>query len=220
MESRRPAPVADSSRTHHRLRQPAQAGHLGGARQSARRRRGQADQGILRMIRPSRRSSSPTTRWRISANASSVAQEMESAWSTKFDDLRQKKSRRWPANFRSVLAKELPNGWDAELPVFTPKDSLATRVSASQAEAAIAKKVWSLFGGSADLNESTFTDIKDGGDFERGQLRRPQSPLRHPRARHVLDSQRHRAARRLHPVRLELPVLHRLRARRRSGSRR
>jgi len=25
-----------------------------------------------------------------------------------------------------------------------------------------------LFGGAADLNESTFTDIKDGGDFERG----------------------------------------------------
>ena len=67
-----------------------------------------------------------------------------------------------------MLAKELPAGWDAELPVFTPKDSLATRVSASQAEAAIAKKVWNLFGGSADLNESTFTDIKDGGDFERG----------------------------------------------------
>jgi transketolase len=28
--------------------------------------------------------------------------------------------------------------------------------------------VWNLFGGAADLNESTFTDIKDGGDFERG----------------------------------------------------
>jgi transketolase len=43
-------------------------------------------------------------------------------------------------------------------------------MSASQAEAAIAKKVWNLFGGSADLNESTFTDIKDGGDFERGKF--------------------------------------------------
>ena len=43
-------------------------------------------------------------------------------------------------------------------------------MSASQAEAAITKKVWSLFGGSADLNESTFTDVKDGGDFERGKF--------------------------------------------------
>jgi len=52
--------------------------------------------------------------------------------------------------------------------VFTPADKLATRESASKAEAAITKKVWNLFGGSADLNESTFTDVKDGGDFERG----------------------------------------------------
>jgi transketolase len=28
--------------------------------------------------------------------------------------------------------------------------------------------VYALLGGSADLNESTFTDIKDGGDFEKG----------------------------------------------------
>ncbi len=72
------------------------------------------------------------------------------------------------AEFNAMLKGELPAGWDAELPSFTPKDSLATRQSASQAEQAIAKKVWSLFGGAADLNESTFTDIKDGGSFERG----------------------------------------------------
>ncbi len=73
------------------------------------------------------------------------------------------------AEFKAALSGELPKGWDAELPVFTPKDNLATRESASKAEAAIAAKVWKLFGGSADLNESTFTDIKDGGDFERGR---------------------------------------------------
>ncbi len=53
------------------------------------------------------------------------------------------------------------------MPAFTPTDTLATRESASRAEAAIAKRVWSLFGGAADLNESTFTDIKEGRDFER-----------------------------------------------------
>jgi transketolase len=67
-----------------------------------------------------------------------------------------------------MLTGELPPGWDAELPVFTPKDSLATRQSASRAEHAIAEKVWNLFGGAGDLNESTFTDIPGGGDFERG----------------------------------------------------
>jgi transketolase len=72
------------------------------------------------------------------------------------------------AEFRAIVAGELPEGWDQDLPVFTPKDSLATRESASRAEQAIARRVWTLFGGAADLNESTFTDIKDGGDFERG----------------------------------------------------
>ena len=52
-----------------------------------------------------------------------------------------------------------------------PKDTLATRESASRAEQAIAKRVWNLFGGAADLNESTFTDVMDGGDFERHDLR-------------------------------------------------
>jgi len=96
-------------------------------------------------------------------------EDLERAWNSKFEAYSKKNSAA-AAEFQAALAKELPQGWDAELPVFTPKDSLATRVSASQAEAAIGKKVWNLFGGSADLNESTFTDVKDGGDFERGHF--------------------------------------------------
>ena len=72
------------------------------------------------------------------------------------------------SDFKRMLAGELPAGWDKDLPIFTPRDSLATRESASRAEQTIAQHVWNLFGGSADLNESTFTDVKDGGDFERG----------------------------------------------------
>ncbi|MGO9801376.1 MAG: transketolase [Candidatus Binatus sp.] len=96
-------------------------------------------------------------------------EDLEHAWNAKFAAY-SKKNPAEAAEFQAALAKDLPTGWDAELPVFTPKDSLATRVSASQAEAAIGKKVWNLFGGSADLNESTFTDVKDGGDFERGHF--------------------------------------------------
>jgi transketolase len=71
------------------------------------------------------------------------------------------------AEFQRMLAGELPQGWDADIPAFTPKDTLATRESASKAENAIGARMWNLFGGSADLNESTFTDVKGGGDFER-----------------------------------------------------
>jgi transketolase len=94
--------------------------------------------------------------------------EAEQDWNARFE----KYAAKYPAEaaeFRRMLAGELPEGWDSELPVFTPKDSLATRQSASKTEAAITKKVWNLFGGSADLNESTFTDVEGGGDIERGQ---------------------------------------------------
>jgi len=66
-------------------------------------------------------------------------QELEKSWNAKFETY----AKKYPAEagaFKGALAKELPKGWDSELPVFTPKDSLATRVSASQAENAIAKK--------------------------------------------------------------------------------
>ncbi|HEY6394150.1 MAG TPA: transketolase, partial [Candidatus Binataceae bacterium] len=93
--------------------------------------------------------------------------ELESKWNKEFESY-SKASPEPAAEFKSMLAGELPNGWDSEIPVFTPKDNLATRESASKAERAIASRAWSLFGGSADLNESTFTDIEKGGDFERG----------------------------------------------------
>ncbi|MFZ0889305.1 MAG: transketolase [Candidatus Binataceae bacterium] len=72
------------------------------------------------------------------------------------------------AEFEATMAGRLPERWDCDLPVFTPKDTLATRESAGKAQNAIAAKVWNLFGGSADLAESTHADIKGGGSFERG----------------------------------------------------
>ncbi len=93
--------------------------------------------------------------------------QWETDWNARFE----KYAKAHPAEaerFQTMVRGELPDGWDAELPVFTPKDALATRVSASRAEQAIAAKVPSLFGGSADLNESTHTDVASGGDFEPG----------------------------------------------------
>jgi len=92
--------------------------------------------------------------------------ELEADWNARFDRYARAHASE-AAEFKSMLAGELPKGWDAELPQFTPKDTLATRESGSRAEQAIAKKVWNLFGGAADLNESTFVDVVDGGDFER-----------------------------------------------------
>ena len=93
--------------------------------------------------------------------------ETEAGWNRKFEAYAAKAPEQ-AAQFKAMLAGQLPEGWDAELPKFTPKDNLATRESAAKAEAAIAKRVPALIGGAADLNESTFTDIKDGGSFEAG----------------------------------------------------
>jgi transketolase len=92
--------------------------------------------------------------------------ELEQRWNRDFAAY----AKAYPADaseFKAALAGELPAGWDRDLPVFTPKDALATRESASRVQQVIAQRIGGLFGGSADLNESTFTDIKEGGDFER-----------------------------------------------------
>jgi transketolase len=93
--------------------------------------------------------------------------DYEADWQKRFDAYAKANSAK-AAEFKAMLSGELPAGWDKDLPVFTPKDTMATRESASKAEAAIQPHVWNLFGGAADLNESTFTDVKNGGDFERG----------------------------------------------------
>jgi transketolase len=92
--------------------------------------------------------------------------DYEADWQKRFDAYAQASPAK-AAEFKAMLSGELPAGWDKDLPVFTPKEAMATRESASKAEAAIQPHVWNLFGGAADLNESTFTNVKDGGDFER-----------------------------------------------------
>jgi transketolase len=61
---------------------------------------------------------------------------------------------------------DLPEGWDANIPSF-PGDAkgLATRVASGRVMNAIAPLLPALTGGSADLNPSTHTALKDLGDF-------------------------------------------------------
>ncbi len=70
--------------------------------------------------------------------------------------------------------RELPEGWDAEIPTFpTDAKGLAGRDASGKVENAIAKRVPWLIGGSADLAPSTKTRLtfEGAGDFEAGQLR-------------------------------------------------
>jgi transketolase len=69
--------------------------------------------------------------------------------------------------FAHALAGELPEGWEAHLPLFTPTDGeMATRDAGGAVMNAVAGIVTNLVGGSADLDPSTRTTLKGCGDFE------------------------------------------------------
>ena len=69
--------------------------------------------------------------------------------------------------FQERMRGELPAGWDADIPIF-PADpkGMKTRVASGKVMNAIAPKLPSLMGGSADLDPSTHTALKGAGDFE------------------------------------------------------
>ncbi|MEP6899985.1 MAG: transketolase [Rhodanobacter sp.] len=64
------------------------------------------------------------------------------------------------------LAGTIPDGWDSDIPSF-PADAkgMSTRVAGGKVMNAFAAKLPALFGGSADLDSSTFTNLKGEGDF-------------------------------------------------------
>jgi transketolase len=72
--------------------------------------------------------------------------------------------------FKRTQAGELPQGWDANLPTFKAEDvkggQMATRSAGASVINVVAKALPELVGGSADLNPSTDTALKDQGDFE------------------------------------------------------
>jgi transketolase len=65
--------------------------------------------------------------------------------------------------------RELPDGWDKNLPTF-PADAkgIATRESSGKVLNAIAQNIPWLIGGSADLATSNKTNLKGAGDFKAG----------------------------------------------------
>ena len=68
-----------------------------------------------------------------------------------------------------LLADKLPDGWDADVPVFQADEKgVASRDSGGKVLNALAGKVPWLIGGSADLAPSTKTDIKGADSFEAG----------------------------------------------------
>ena len=117
-----------------------------------------------------------------------------------------------PIELERMQRRELPEGWDADLPVFAADaKGLASRDSSGKVLNAIAPHYPWLIGGAADLAPSTKTHLtfEGAGDLEGGQLRRPQSAFRHSRACHGRDPERACAVQDAR-LRRELPHLLRL----------
>ena len=98
-------------------------------------------------------------RWR---RAKDRGARLEAEWRKRWDGYRSA-HRELSVELERRLAGRLPDGWDAALPLFGPKDAQATRAASGKVLNAIAAKLPELIGGSADLTGSNNTEIKGGG---------------------------------------------------------
>ena len=117
--------------------------------------------------------------------------------------------------------RQLPNGWDKELPSF-PADAkgLATRDSSAKVENAIAQKC-SVDDGWLRRSCSIHQDashLRIGHRIPTGRIRFPEYAFRHSRTRHVRDRERHEPYQTA-PVRRHVFRVHGLHARRHAAER-
>ena len=97
--------------------------------------------------------------------------ELHKTWQTSFAQYAEK-HKDLAEQWRRMEKRELPPGWDADIPTFpTDAKGLASRASSGKVLNAVAARVPWLIGGSADLAPSTLTTLlfDDAGSFEAGQ---------------------------------------------------
>jgi transketolase len=94
--------------------------------------------------------------------------ELESEWRERFAAYRADHPDE-AAELERILARKLPEGWDADVPKKGPEAGMiATRKASHDVIQWAAAQVPELVGGSADLAPSTLTLIKDGGSVSNG----------------------------------------------------
>ncbi|MEI7027272.1 transketolase [Paenibacillus sp. y28] len=91
--------------------------------------------------------------------------KQEAAWNEQFAAYK-KAYPELAQQFETAINGDLPEGWDKDIPVYTPADKgMGTRNSSGIVLNAIANHVPSLIGGSADLESSTMTHMKGLGQL-------------------------------------------------------
>ncbi|MFA5317071.1 MAG: transketolase [Dehalococcoidales bacterium] len=99
-------------------------------------------------------------------------QQAQQEWQAKLADYRRQQPE-LARDFERELSGELPAGWDSELERVFARDEkpMATREASGRVMNAIARKVPTLIGGSADLSPSNKTTLADTGDFSASDYR-------------------------------------------------
>lgn len=91
--------------------------------------------------------------------------ETNAAWDHKFVEYKAVHSE-LAAQLEIAINGDLPTGWDKDIPVYASTDkALSTRVASGNALNGIVKNLPALFGGSADLEVSTMTHLKEQTRF-------------------------------------------------------
>ncbi|MFI8574550.1 transketolase [Rossellomorea aquimaris] len=90
--------------------------------------------------------------------------EKEEAWADLFIKYKEEHPE-LAVQLEAAIKGDLPEGWDQDIPEYEEGKALASRASSGEVLNAIAKKLPSFIGGSADLAGSNKTMIKDEADF-------------------------------------------------------
>ncbi|KAG6054025.1 hypothetical protein E4U17_004149 [Claviceps sp. LM77 group G4] len=92
------------------------------------------------------------------------------AYEEKWNQLMSKYAEKFPKEYEDLLRRqkgELPEGWEKNLPVYTPSDAaVASRKLSETVLSKIESAIPELFGGSADLTGSNLTRWKEAVDFQ------------------------------------------------------
>ncbi|MGZ5321889.1 MAG: transketolase, partial [Solirubrobacterales bacterium] len=92
--------------------------------------------------------------------------ELRAAWEKLFASYRESEPE-LAAQQEAMQRRELPDGWDADIPSFEPGEKgMATRKASNAVENAVAKRVPWLLAGSADLTGSTSVGLDGEAAFE------------------------------------------------------
>ncbi|KAG6113927.1 hypothetical protein E4U13_003560 [Claviceps humidiphila] len=92
------------------------------------------------------------------------------AYEEKWNQLMSKYADKFPKEYEDLLRRQkgdLPEGWEKNLPVYTPSDAaVASRKLSETVLSKIESAIPELFGGSADLTGSNLTRWKEAVDFQ------------------------------------------------------